>query len=80
MLERRRVRKNYTAVPGDDDADLELGEGHENGVSGGPSHPTLEQEVDDWDENAEDHWDEEASANVTGTTTAAVADVESKKD
>ncbi|KAF2433833.1 hypothetical protein EJ08DRAFT_569932, partial [Tothia fuscella] len=65
MLERKRLSKSYTLVPGegsDDDMDLELGEGigaQEDGIvgaNGGPSAQTLEQEVDNWDENAED-WD-----------------------
>uniref|UniRef100_A0A8H7NIK4 VanZ-like domain-containing protein n=1 Tax=Bionectria ochroleuca TaxID=29856 RepID=A0A8H7NIK4_BIOOC len=32
MLDRRRQRKTYNAVPGEDEADLELGEGHETGL------------------------------------------------
>lgn len=55
MLERKRQGK-YSAVPGDD-GDVELGEGtsgQETGVTG----QTLEQEVDNWDENAED-WEED---------------------
>ncbi|ROT35783.1 hypothetical protein SODALDRAFT_320291 [Sodiomyces alkalinus F11] len=70
MLERRRARRGYGAVPGeaDADADLELGEssadvalGQEEGVTGG-SPPTragrtLEEEVDNWDENAVDDWE-----------------------
>jgi len=60
MLERRRQRKTYTTVPGEDDADVELGEGQESGVTDGPSRArTLEEEVDNWDENAVDHWDED---------------------
>lgn len=74
MLERKRLRKTYTAVPGvegeDDDVvgDIELGEGvvgaQESGVvdGEGPSGKhervmTLEEEVDNWDENAPDDWD-----------------------
>lgn len=60
MLERRRQRKTYNVVPGEDGDDVELGEGHETGVVDGPSRPrTLEEEVDNWDENAPDDWDEE---------------------
>ena len=62
MLDRKRQRK-YTAVPGDED--LELGEGassrQESGVTDGPS---LEEEVDNWDENMEDNWEED-EAHVT---------------
>ncbi|KAG5656221.1 hypothetical protein HG530_015652 [Fusarium avenaceum] len=68
MLERKR-RRRYSAVPGEDDADVELGEDHETGVVEGTSRSrTLEEEVDNWDENQiDDEWDEddthEASAN-----------------
>ncbi|KAE9981504.1 hypothetical protein BLS_007333 [Venturia inaequalis] len=78
MLERKRASKHYNLVPGDDDdegaldedVDLELGErsgpahldGQENGLVG--RAPTLEQEVDNWDENAED-WDEDGDEPTT---------------
>ena len=76
MLERRRLARGsrYTAVPGEDDLvdDLELGEGvgagtggHEEGVTA-PRATTLEDEVDNWDENALDDWDEEADGNDDG--------------
>ncbi len=74
MLERKRVRRQYNAVPGEDETDLELGEGsgHETGVvhseedgdglglGGEAPAPgrTLEEEVDNWDENALDDWDD----------------------
>lgn len=71
MLERKRQRKTYTAVPGEDgdvEGDIELGEGvlgaQESGVVEGESASagakrsmTLEEEVDNWDENAPDDWD-----------------------
>lgn len=65
MLERRRAARQYAAVPGDDDeaGDVELGEGigaHETGVVDlGSEARSLEDEVDNWDENAEDAWDED---------------------
>lgn len=61
MLERRRQRKSYTAVPGEEDADIELGEGQETGIVSEDltRGRTLEQEVDGWDENAVDNWDED---------------------
>ncbi|TID13962.1 VanZ domain protein [Venturia nashicola] len=76
MLERKRASKHYNLVPGEDegvldeDIDLELGErsnpanreGQESGVVRGAS--TLEQEVDNWDENAED-WDEDGDEPTT---------------
>ncbi|KAK1968379.1 VanZ like family protein [Colletotrichum sublineola] len=78
MLERKRRTKMYQAVPGEDDADVELGEGHETGVvessgardgavgveGGGRS---LEQEADNWDENQVDDWDEDdADGDIGG--------------
>lgn len=67
MLERRRQRKHYNAVPGEDEADLELGEGHETGVVDAQTRPrTLEDEVDNWDENQVDEWDEDETPAVSG--------------
>jgi VanZ family protein len=69
MLERKRLAKHYQAVPGDEDQDLELGAGigaQESGTTGAlPPAPTLAEEVDNWDENNQDAWDEEE--HVTGT-------------
>ncbi|KAF4987590.1 hypothetical protein FGRMN_10272 [Fusarium graminum] len=60
MLERKR-RRRYSAIPGEDEGDVELGEGHETGVVEGSTRSrTLEEEVDNWDENQlDDEWDEE---------------------
>lgn len=72
MLERRRKRKNYNAVPGDDSADLELGDDHETGLTDGTlaRGRTLEEEVDNWDEHAADDWDEDDQAEaITAPTT-----------
>ncbi|KAE9572488.1 hypotheticall protein [Colletotrichum fructicola] len=78
MLERKRRTKTYAPVPGEDDEDVELGEGHETGVIessgardggdvGGGSGRTLEQEVDNWDENQVDDWDEDdADGDIGG--------------
>lgn len=63
MLERKRLAKTYHVVPGDEDQDLELGEGvgaQENGVTA--ASRTLDEEVDNWDENMEDAWDEDENA------------------
>lgn len=88
MLERRRSRRQYGAVPGEDDGeDVELGDTvfggeHEEGVMAGEpesSAPdpsagagkapvTLEEEVDNWDENAVDAWDEDDLGDVGGST------------
>lgn len=61
MLERKRKAKYQGLLEGEEGAeDLELGEssreGQESRVTPGPS---LEEEVDNWDENAEDAWEEE---------------------
>lgn len=69
MTERRRRGRRYDAVPGEDVDDLELGEGgiaavddgQEEGITSVAANErttTLEQEVDNWDENAVDAWDE----------------------
>lgn len=98
MLERKRSRKHYNAVPGEDDADLELGEGglggeHEEGVmtgsaagetavgtSGVGAGLSLEQEVDNWDENAVDAWDEDDLGDVGVSTAGKDANLGDPKD
>ncbi|GAO18608.1 uncharacterized protein UV8b_05434 [Ustilaginoidea virens] len=67
MLDRKRQRKTYNAVPGDDAEDLELGDGQEIGITSieaaaSSQARTLEQEVDNWDENAPDEWEDEDGA------------------
>ena len=61
MLERKRKAKHYLVVPTGNDVDLELGEGlhseQETGVTDAVVTPSLEAEVDNWDENAEDTWE-----------------------
>lgn len=87
MLERRRSRRQYGGVPGADDGDLELGEGHESGVVNGDAGPstTLEEEVDNWDENAMDDWDDEEGADITakgngkGTESGDLGDIGGSK-
>lgn len=74
MLERKRLRRQYNAVPGEDDGDLELGEGvglQEEGVmsaAGNERSATLEEEVDNWDENAVDAWDEDEGDGDIGAS------------
>lgn len=66
MLERKRAAKQYMVVPGEEEADLELGEGvgaQESGIVGS-APASLEAEVDNWDENAEDTWDDEGQAGT----------------
>jgi hypothetical protein len=73
-------------VAGEGEGDLELGEGpgirrpeeHEEGVvsssaAGGQRATTLEEEVDNWDENAVDAWDEDDAGDV-GVSAAKDAD------
>ncbi|KAI0475586.1 hypothetical protein GGR56DRAFT_675701 [Xylariaceae sp. FL0804] len=75
MLDRKRQRRRYDAVPGEDTDDLELGEGvdrQEEGVTSAPQDErttTLEQEVDNWDENGMDEdWDDgNAAGDVAGS-------------
>ena len=64
MLERKRAARGYAAVAGEDERDVELGEdfeGQETGVVG----PTVEEELDHWDENAED-WEDTEPAETNG--------------
>ncbi|PTB44402.1 hypothetical protein M441DRAFT_55450 [Trichoderma asperellum CBS 433.97] len=73
MLERKRQRKHYDAVPGEDTEDVELGDGQESGIlSASTRSRTLEEEVDNWDENEEDNWDDD-NALDTETPPAAAA-------
>lgn len=96
MIERKRKRKGYTGVPtteGAEDHNLELGEGVNGQESGIVHHDTapaavsLEQELDNWDENAEDAWDEDDNAAATtdgfapsGSATVAATEPEDIKD
>lgn len=78
----RRRRAKYTALTGGD-GDLELGdtlpsareEPQETGVIGvAPTHVSVEEELDNWDENAADDWDEEddrIDAKMTPATSSA---------
>ncbi len=74
MLERKRKAKQYQVVPGDEEHDLELGEGvgaQESGIvdpATAPATRSLEEEVDNWDETAEDPWEDDPAAG-TGTDT-----------
>lgn len=64
MLERRRRGKNYDLVPGEEERDLELGEGAGQQETGriegdaGEGAANVTEELDNWDENAEDEWEE----------------------
>jgi VanZ family protein len=82
MLERKRQRR-YSAVPGDEPDDMELGlsdglGSQEEGILAADTeqhHPaTLEEEIDNWDENAVDNWDDDdepdGDIGVSGKTLA----------
>ncbi|KAL7910900.1 hypothetical protein GGI35DRAFT_445908 [Trichoderma velutinum] len=72
MLERKRQRKHYDAVPGEDTEDVELGQGQESGITDASIRGrTLEEEVDNWDENAEDNWDDD-NASIPETPSPAI--------
>jgi len=60
MLERRRAARNYHIVPGEEQ-DVELGEtpaDQETGVMSRSEPPNVTEELDNWDENAED-WEDD---------------------
>ena len=73
MLERRRLSK-YHIVPGSDDLgqDVELGDAgsgqQELGVTGSVGR-SLEEQVDNWDEHADDPWDEDVALEEEGRGT-----------
>jgi len=79
MLERKRAAKQYHAVSGDEEAnagglgDVELEESleeRENGVvkSTTLAGTSLEDQVDNWDENVNDEWDETNPAQEDALT------------
>ncbi|PYH41339.1 VanZ family protein [Aspergillus saccharolyticus JOP 1030-1] len=77
MLDRRR-KARFGTLGGDGGDDVELGfagDHHEDEDGLGPQETgvlNLEQEVDNWDENAVDNWDtEDGPDELAGTTTAA---------
>ncbi|KAM0284113.1 hypothetical protein ACHAQH_002101 [Verticillium albo-atrum] len=68
MLERRRVQRGYGAVAGEDEEDVEMGAGgQEVGVVDAAEVRTLEDEVDNWDENAADEWDGDQGEDLTAS-------------
>jgi hypothetical protein len=81
MLERKRATRGYGAVAGDDqDLDVELAEGigaQESGIE----RPTAEEELDRWDENAED-WDttEPPETSNGQTTSGEIGDGKKRND
>ncbi|KAG5952824.1 hypothetical protein E4U53_007879 [Claviceps sorghi] len=75
MLDRKRNKKTYNAVPGRDEEDVELGATQETGITVADvdSRPgrSLEQEVDNWDENAADDWEDEEPTVPAGLDRSA---------
>ncbi|KAF2121763.1 hypothetical protein BDV96DRAFT_511152 [Lophiotrema nucula] len=68
MLERKRAARGYGAVAGDDldDHDVELGEGiggQESGIVRSGTE-AVQEELDNWDENAEDWEDTDVAQNA----------------
>lgn len=82
MIERKRAARGYNAVAGDDDLDVELGEGV--GQETGVVRSAVDDELDRWDENAED-WETTDPDPVIGngvnaaTVVAVPEDVEDGK-
>lgn len=59
MLECKRQRKIYNVVFGEDEVDVEFVEGQEFGIIDNiVRFRMLEEEVDNWDENVVDDWDD----------------------
>ena len=78
MLERKRAARGYAAVAGDDldNVDIELGEGigqQESGVVGTSGTAAVEEELENWDENAED-WEDTEPANQNSNGQAGALD------
>ncbi|KAI9654867.1 MAG: hypothetical protein M1831_005236 [Alyxoria varia] len=77
MLERKRAAKTYQGVPGDEETggagmgdEIELTEGMEPQESGvttsGQREGNMDTELDNWDENAEDDWDQDEANMANG--------------
>ncbi|KAG5970977.1 hypothetical protein E4U58_000376 [Claviceps cyperi] len=85
MLERKRNQKAYNVVPGEDEEDVELRAGQETGITVADVHSSqprsLEEEVDNWDENATDEWDnEEGTASNGPDGSADIGDSKKRTD
>lgn len=76
MLERKRAARGYRTVAGDEEQGAaeegtELAEGtgqQQTGVTAGADRPDLDEELDHWDENAEDDWDTQSVAGGDDST------------
>jgi hypothetical protein len=80
MLERKRAARGYTAVAGDDERDIELGDSSE-GQESGIVRPTVDEELEQWDEHAED-WEttEPEPANGKATEDGDLGDSKKRSD
>jgi len=74
MMERKRIARTFELVPGEDpdDIDLELGEPRESQENGIICEPTIEQEVENWNE---DDWEVEGEP-IASEDAAASGEVE----
>ncbi|KAF2737964.1 hypothetical protein EJ04DRAFT_460281 [Polyplosphaeria fusca] len=83
MLERKRAARGYGAVAGEDidEGDVELGEslgGQESGVVRSGT-AAVEEELDRWDENAEDWEDTDVPDNTNGKAQDSSGDLADNK-
>jgi hypothetical protein len=80
MLERKRKNKHYDIVPGEDDVDLELGEQETGTVAAAAeAKRTVTEELDEWDENADDEWAGADATNETAEAAKAGGDEDGKR-
>ena len=72
MLERRR-KARFGALVGNTEEDVELGlaNGTSEQETGVTNAQSLEEEVDNWDENAEDNWDAADDVEDSGAVAAS---------
>lgn len=82
MLERKRASKRFGSLGGDEEAGpgdegIELGSNlgeQESGITREHETTNIDDELDNWDENAADDWDdEEPAATTDGKTSSAPA-------
>ncbi|KAI9779623.1 MAG: hypothetical protein M1839_007288 [Geoglossum umbratile] len=72
MLDRKRLARHYHMVAGSDEeeaADLELGEQLRSSSQQPPPATTMEAELDNWDEHADDAWEEDGGDEHAEATT-----------
>lgn len=82
MIERRRKSRFGSMGDGDDDVELGMSPGHRDEEGLEPQESgvmNLEQEVDNWDENAVDNWDTEEGEDPNHPNAPAPTDGEDQK-